>query len=176
MTAKLAIRIGLALAVVAAGVWVTLHRGELDIVAVQARIDALGVGAPLAFVVFYSLGALVFFPGSILTLAGGAVFGPVFGTIYSIVGATIGAVLAFLLSRYVSGDWVRQRAGKKLDGLLGGVEEQGWKFVALVRLIPLFPYNLLNYALGLSRIRLAHYAIASFVCMFPGALAYTYLG
>jgi rhodanese-related sulfurtransferase len=71
---------------------------------------------------------------------------------------------------------VREKAGPKLDRIIGGVEDEGWRFVAFTRLVPLFPFNLLNYALGLTRIPLLHYTLATAVCMVPGALAYTYLG
>jgi len=88
----------------------------------------------------------------------------------------LGATLAFMIARYVASDWVAARAGERLARLIRGVEEEGWRFVAFVRLVPLFPFNLVNYAFGLTRIRLGEYVLASFVCMAPGALAYTYLG
>jgi len=75
----------------------------------------------------------------------------------------------------LASDWVAQRAGGRTRQLVEGVEKEGWRFVAFVRLVPLLPFNLLNYALGLTRVPFAHYAIASFVFMLPGALAYTYL-
>ena len=119
---------------------------------------------------------VLFLPGSILTLAGGALFGPVLGTVYNLTGATAGATAAFLIARYLASDWVSRRASGRIKQVIGGVEQEGWRFVAFVRLIPLFPFNLLNYVLGLTRISLAQYVVASFVFMFPGALAYTYLG
>jgi uncharacterized membrane protein YdjX (TVP38/TMEM64 family) len=85
----------------------------------------------------------------------------------------LGATIAFMIARYVASDWVAARAGERLARLIRGVEEEGWRFVAFVRLVPLFPFNLVNYAFGLTRIRLGEYALASFVCMAPGALAYT---
>ena len=91
-------------------------------------------------------------------------------------GATLGATLAFLTARYVASNWVSGRAGERLARLIRGVEEEGWRFVAFVRLVPLFPFNLMNYAFGLTRIPLREYVFASFVCMAPGAIAYTYLG
>jgi uncharacterized membrane protein YdjX (TVP38/TMEM64 family) len=109
-------------------------------------------------------------------VAGGALFGPVWGTLWNLIGATSGATLAFMIARYVASDWVAARAGERLARLIRGVEEEGWRFVAFVRLVPLFPFNLVNYAFGLTRIRLGEYVLASFVCMAPGALAYTYLG
>jgi hypothetical protein len=90
--------------------------------------------------------------------------------------ASLGATLAFMIARYVASDWVAARAGERLAGLMRGVDEEGWRFVAFVRLVPLFPFNLVNYVFGVTRIRLGDYVIASFVCMAPGALAYTYLG
>ena len=80
------------------------------------------------------------------------------------------------MARYVASDWVTRRAGGRLQQLIEGVEEEGWRFVAFVRLVPLFPFNLLNYALGLTRLRLSHYIVTSFVFMAPGGAAYTYLG
>lgn len=88
----------------------------------------------------------------------------------------MGATLAFLVARYVAGGWVARKAAGRLKRLIEGVEREGWRFVALVRLVPLFPFNLTNYALGLTRIGLPRYVIASFVRMAPGALAYTWLG
>ena len=90
--------------------------------------------------------------------------------------ATLGATVAFLIARYMGSDWVARRAGERLARLIHGVEEEGWRFVAFVRLVPLFPFNLMNYAFGLTRIRLGEYVLTSFVCMAPGAIAYTYLG
>jgi rhodanese-related sulfurtransferase len=100
----------------------------------------------------------------------------VWGTLYNLTGATIGATLAFLVARYLASHWVEQKTGGRLRQLKEGVEGEGWRFVAFVRLVPLFPFNLLNYALGLTRIKLSHYVIASYLCMLPGAIAYTYLG
>jgi hypothetical protein len=96
--------------------------------------------------------------------------------LWNLTGATFGATLAFLIARYIASDWVAARSSNRLGRLTRGVEEEGWRFVAFVRLVPLFPFNLVNYAFGLTRIRLREYVLASFVCMAPGALAYTYLG
>ena len=136
----------------------------------------MGAVAPVAFVAIYAIAAVLFVPGSALTLGAGALFGPIAGALYSLAGATIGATLAFLLARYLVGDWVRRRTGQRLAELVEGIEREGWRFVAFVRLVPLFPYNVLNYALGLTRIRLVPYVAATLVCMAPGAAAYSYLG
>ena len=130
----------------------------------------------MVFVLASGLATILFLPGSVLTLAGGALFGPVWGTFYNLTGATLGATLAFLAARYLASDWVSRRAGGRLKQLIDGVEKEGWHFVAFTRLVPLFPFNLLNYAFGLTRIRLGHFIIASYLFMLPGAIAYTYLG
>jgi rhodanese-related sulfurtransferase len=109
-------------------------------------------------------------------LAGGALFGPVWGTFYSLTGATLGASLAFLVARYLAADWAERHSAGRLGQIKQGVEEEGWRFVAFVRLVPLFPFNALNYALGLTRIPHGHYVVASYITMLPGAVAYTYLG
>ena len=78
--------------------------------------------------------------------------------------------------RYLASDWVVATAGGRLKQLAEGVEAEGWRFIAFVRLVALFPFNLVNYALGLTRVRLLDYSLASLVSMAPGAIAYTYLG
>jgi len=147
-----------------------VYREQLDVTTLQQWIDNAGMAAPLLFMALYALATVLFLPGSVITLAGGALFGPVLGTFYNLTGATIGAALAFLFARYLASEWVEQKTGGTLRRLKEGVEKEGWRFVAFVRLVPLFPFNLLNYALGLTRIRFRDYVIASYVCMLPGAI------
>ena len=165
------------LALIAAGIVIAFaFRNQLSVDQLIDRVRQLGWLAPLVFIGCYAVAAVFFLPGLLFTLAGGALFGPFYGTLYNLVGATLGATLAFLTARYIAYDWVTQRTGKRLRQLVEGVEEEGWRFVAFARLVPLFPFNLLNYALGLTKIRLSHYIITSFVFMTPAAAAYTYLG
>lgn len=166
---------GLVVLVAAIAVAVS-NREQLDPAALEAWIGGFGMAAPLVFIAAYAVASVLFLPGMVMTLAGGALFGPAWGTLINLTGATIGAILAFLIARYLGADWVAQRLGGRLRQLVAGVEAEGWRFVAFVRLVPVFPYNLLNYALGLTRIPLVSYALATFVCMAPGALAYTYVG
>jgi uncharacterized membrane protein YdjX (TVP38/TMEM64 family)/rhodanese-related sulfurtransferase len=165
------------LVIVIAGITLAIaYREQFDATALESWIKNAGAAGPVLFMLIYALGTVIFLPGSVLTLAGGALFGPVLGTVYNLTGATFGATLAFLVARYLASHWVEQKTGGRLKQLKEGVEGEGWHFVAFVRLVPLFPFNLLNYALGLTRIKLAHYIIASYLCMLPGAIAYTYLG
>ncbi len=155
---------------------ITKLRGYITAEQLQILLSHYGIWAPLIFIGIYIAGVVLFLPGSVLTITGGLIFGPVFGTIYNLTSAVIGATIAFLISRYLAGDWVSAKTGGKLKVLKEGVEKEGWKFVAVVRLIPIFPFNLLNYALGLTRIRVIEYVIASAIFMLPGTIAYTYLG
>ncbi len=169
-------RLGLLAVVGGAILWAALNRDQLDPAVLDAWLSGLGVWAPVAYVLAYAAGTVVFAPGSLFALAGGAMFGPVWGTLLNLTGATIGAGLAFVVARYLAGDWVARKAGGRLGQLVKGVEAEGWRFVAFVRLVPLFPFNLTNYALGLTRIGLLPYLLTSFITMAPGALAYTWLG
>ena len=170
------LRLTVLLVVIAGITLAVMYRAQFDAAALQGWIEGAGLAGPLLFMLIYALGTVFFLPGSVLTLAGGALFGPVLGTFYNLTAATIGATLAFLIARYLAGDWVERKTGGRMKQLKQGVEGEGWRFVAFVRLVPLFPFNLLNYALGLTRIKLSHYIIASYLCMLPGAIAYTYLG
>lgn len=153
-----------------------VYRDRLDPAALQTWVEGAGAAGPVVFMALYALAAALFLPGSVLTLAGGALFGPVWGTLWNLTGATLGASLAFLVARYLGADWVSRRAGPRLQRLNEGVSSEGWRFIAFVRLVPVFPFNLLNYALGLTRIRFLAYVAASWIFMLPGAVAYTWLG
>lgn len=169
-------RVALALLLAAATAWAWAHRELFDVAAIEAALGGLGAWTPAGFVLLFALATVLFVPGSLFGLAGGFLFGPVFGTLWNLLGATLGATLAFVAARYVASDWVARRAGERLQQLLAGVQAEGWRFVALMRLVPLAPFNLLNYALGLTRIRIAEYAVTTLICMVPGTAAYAWLG
>ena len=159
---------GIALAVI--------FREQMDTAALASWIQDAGAAGPLLFMLIYILATVFFVPGSVLTLAGGALFGPLLGTFYNLTAATIGAIISFLAARYLASDWVEKKTGGWMKQLIKGVESEGWRFIAFTRLVPLFPFNLLNYALGLTRISFSQYVVATYICMLPGAIAYTYLG
>lgn len=169
-------RFGLIAVLLGAGVFAALHRDFFQASGLERALPRFGHWAPLVFVFFYAVTTVLFVPGSALTLAGGAFFGPFWGTIWNLAGAILGASLAFLTARYLAAEWVAKKCGERLNRVMHGVEAEGWRFVAFVRLVPLFPFNLLNYALGLTRIEFGIYVLTSAVCMVPGAIAYTWLG
>jgi len=175
MKAKSLHLVGL-LALIGAITLAVLNRNQLNFDSLQDWLAQAGAAAPLLFILIYALASVLFLPGSALTLAGGALFGPFWGTLYNLIGATLGATLAFIIARYLASDWVEHKTAGRLKTIKQGVDDEGWRFVAFTRLVPLFPFNLLNYALGLTRIPLRQYVTASIICMLPGAVAYTYLG
>lgn len=177
MTRHRVVRAALLLAVAggAALAWALLH-GRLDPNAVQAAVGEPGALAPLIFVAAFAAATVVFLPGSLFGLAGGVLFGPLWGAVWNLIGGTLGATIAFLIARFVGGGWIAASAGGRLETVLSGVAAEGWRFVALTRLVPIVPFNALNYVLGLTRIPLWHYVLATLVCMAPGALAYAWLG
>jgi uncharacterized membrane protein YdjX (TVP38/TMEM64 family) len=145
--------------------------------AVTARVAALGAWGPVAFIAVYAAACVALVPASLLTVAAGAVFGVIPGTLYVLIGATIGATLAFLLARTVARAAVAQRveADPRFAAIDRGIAADGRRVAFLLRLSPLIPFNLLNYALGLTKIRLADYVIAC-IGMAPGTLLYVYTG
>lgn len=170
------LRLLLLILVVGVIAFAAFNAEQLNPQRMQQLIEDSGQLAPLFFMFAYILSTVLFLPGSVLTLLGGALFGPVLGTFYSLTAATLGAMLAFLIARYLASDWVAQKSSGKLKQLMLGVESEGWRFVAFTRLVPLFPFNLLNYALGLTKISFSQYSLSSYIFMLPGTIAYSYLG
>ncbi len=140
-------------------------------------VEGLGVWGPVVFILGYAVAAVAFIPGSLLTLAAGAIFGLVKGTIYTLIGATLGAAAAFLVARYLARGAIERRiAGNaKFAAIDKAVGREGFKIVALLRLSPIFPFNLLNYSLGLTKVSFLQYFAAS-IAMLPGTLLYVYYG
>lgn len=140
-------------------------------------IESLGIVSAIAFMVIYIIATVAFLPGSILTLAGGAIFGLFWGSIYVFFAATIGATLAFLVGRYIARGWVSKKiaGNQKFAAIDNAVGKEGLKIVFLTRLSPVFPFNLLNYSLGVTGVSLKDYVLAS-VGMIPGTIMYVYFG
>ncbi|GAB4319452.1 MAG: hypothetical protein OHK0047_01590 [Leptolyngbyaceae cyanobacterium] len=140
-------------------------------------IKNLGSVGVVAFVVIYNLATVLFIPGSLLTLGGGALYGVFWGSVYVVIAATLGATIAFLIGRYYARSWVaKQLQGHpKFQAIDQAVAREGVKIVLLTRLSPIFPFNLLNYAFGATCVSLKDYVIGS-IGMIPGSVMYVYLG
>ncbi|MFM6064543.1 MAG: TVP38/TMEM64 family protein, partial [Microcystis panniformis] len=140
-------------------------------------VDSLGAIGAIAFIIIYILATVAFFPGSILTLGAGVVFGLVLGSFYVFIGATIGATAAFLVGRYLARGWVAEKiqGNNKFQAIDEAVGKEGLKIVLLTRLSPIFPFNLLNYAYGITGVSLKDYLLGC-AGMIPGTIMYVYIG
>ena len=172
-----------ALVVVALAVLIVLvAAGGLDAASILgqalATVASLGAWGRVLFVLLYVAAALLFLPSWILTIGAGALFGVAHGFALVSAGSTLGATAAFVVGRYLARRWVtRHLAGRAtFEALDDALARDGWKIVGLMRMSPAFPFNLLNYAFGLTRVPLRHYVLASWIGMMPGTLAYVYLG
>jgi len=153
------------------------RRAGADVPEFAAWVNGLGPWGPLAFVAGYVIACVALVPGSLLTLAAGAIFGLWLGVALVFVGASLGAAAAFLVARYVArGAVARRLAGdRRVAAIDRAIGREGRKIVLLLRLSPVIPFNLLNYALGLTRVRLADYLIGM-VGLLPGTVLYVYAG
>ncbi len=141
-------------------------------------VGGLGPCGAVLFIALYVVATVLFIPASILTLGAGAVFGVVKGSIYVSIAATLGATCAFLVGRYLARDAIARKieGNERFAAIDKAVANEGWKTVGLTRLSPVFPFTLLNYAFGLTRVKLGHYVLASWIGMMPGTVMYVYLG
>lgn len=126
----------------------------------------------------YVVATVLFIPGLLLTLPAGFLFGVVAGSLTVSVGSTVGASAAFLVGRYFARDFIERKIERnpKFAAIDEAVGRQGFKIVLLTRLSPVFPFNMLNYAFGLTRVRFSIYVLASWLGMIPGTVLYVYLG
>jgi uncharacterized membrane protein YdjX (TVP38/TMEM64 family) len=141
-------------------------------------VRGLGLLGPIVLGVAYIVACVFFVPGFLLTLGAGTLFGVVTGAITVSIASTLGATAAFLIGRYFARDAIAARVARypSFQAIDEAVAREGWKIVGLVRLSPVFPFNLVNYAFGLTRVSLRNYAIASWIGMMPGTLLYVYIG
>ncbi len=143
-----------------------------------AWINDLGPAGMGVYAALYVVACVFFIPGSALTLGAGAIYGVVAGSLLVSVSSTLGATAAFLLGRYLARNWIAKKIGgnARFSAIDDAVADEGWKIVGLTRLSPVFSFNLLNYAYGLTRVSLREYVLASWIGMMPGTIMYVYLG
>lgn len=141
-------------------------------------INEMGPWAPVAYIIFYIVACVFAIPGSILTLGGGVLFNVLRGTLYVSIGATLGATAAFLVGRYLLRSWIVRKLGSnvRFQALDEAVAREGWKIVVLVRLCPIFPFPVINYGFGITRVSLKEYVLASWLGMLPAMIMLTYIG
>jgi uncharacterized membrane protein YdjX (TVP38/TMEM64 family) len=161
----------LAVGVIAAWQW----RGFFDPAALRELVDR-GPAAPLVFLGLHILASLLFVPRTLLALAAGLIFGMWWGALWAGLGSLIGAVAGFLLARYLGGGLAERAGWRRASALLARAAKGGWRMVAVLRLVPVIPHSLTNYALGLTEVRLGAYALGSLLGQLPLTIAYADLG
>lgn len=170
------VRLGALTLLVVGGFLVFASVGGPDQASIERSVRDAGVAAPVVYVVIYVVLTVVLFPGAVITAAGGALFGSVQGTVLTVIGATIGATGAFLVGRWLGREQVERLAGKGVGRLDDWMQEHGFLAVLYTRLIPVVPFNVLNYAAGIAGLRVRDYVIATAVGIVPGTFAYAELG
>jgi uncharacterized membrane protein YdjX (TVP38/TMEM64 family) len=142
------------------------------------RISDLGPWGPFWFVIIYIVACLTFFPGFILTMGAGILWGVLEGTLYVSIGATIGAACAFLISRYLARRWVLKKFARNPNfrAIDDAVESEGWKIVGLIRLSPVFPFIPMNFVFGLTKIPFWQFFFATWIGILPVVTLFAYLG
>ena len=143
---------------------------------IRELVQEAPIAAPVVFVLLYALLTVLLVPGGVRSLVAGALFGPVWGTVVTVIGATIGASGAFLIARAVGRDHVERITGPRIAGIDRWITDRGLGAVLFVRLVPLFPFNLVNYAAGLTGLRLRTFAVGTLIGATPGTAAYVGLG
>ena len=165
-------------ALVVAGLLVIRNDVTSFLRTVLQTVAELGPWGPIAFLLVYVAATVLLLPGIILTLGAGFVFGLGWGTVLVSVSSTLGATASFLVGRHLARDWVagKMRAYPRFAAVDEAVASEGWKIVGLTRLSPVFPFNLLNYAFGITQVKVRHYVLASWLGMLPGTILYVYIG
>lgn len=146
---------------------------------IRAAIQSVGPLAPFLYLLIYSIAPVFSVPGWIISVAGGLAFGALWGTVLTVLGATIGATAAFFSARYLGRDFVDRVLKGKFQAL-ATIDDQaaihGFQVIFFLRLIPLIPFNVLNYVAGLSKVGARDYILGTFLGIIPGTFAYVYLG
>lgn len=172
---KILIALGLLATIVVLGAYLPVTDIFLNFL---EQVRALGVWGPVLLGAVYIAATVLMLPGAILGLGAGFLFGVIPGVITISIASTLGAGAAFLVGRFLARDWVAQKvaAMPRFAALDAAVAREGFKIVFLTRLSPVFPFNLLNYAYGLTGVPFTHYFLASWIGMLPGTILYVYLG
>lgn len=166
------------LVAVAIGLVIWLSRSVFDVEAEGLRnwILSFGLWAPVIYIIVYTTRPLIFFPASVLSIAGGLAFGAWMGTLYTIIGATLGAMLSFLVAKSVGKSIVTEQWTGKAAKFQRQMEQNGFLYVLLFRLIPVINFDLISYMAAIAKVRFASFALATLIGIIPGTFAYNFLG
>jgi uncharacterized membrane protein YdjX (TVP38/TMEM64 family) len=170
------IKITLLLVFVGLAIWFSHSYLQFDTNQIREWILTFGLLAPVIYIFLYTIRPLIFFPASVLSIAGGLAFGALIGTIYTIIGATLGAVLSFMVARKLGKNIVNKEWKGNAKRIQAQMEVNGFLYVLLFRFIPLFNFDLISYLAGLSKVRLTSFFFGTLIGIIPGTFAYNFLG
>ncbi|WP_059103043.1 TVP38/TMEM64 family protein [Shouchella shacheensis] len=173
---KTIIKLALVIVVVGALLWINQRFFQVTPERIRTWILSFGAVAPLLYVMLYILRPLILFPASILSLAGGLAFGVWVGSILTLIGATGGAVVSFIVARNLGRSMQQKQWTGRMETVQEQLEKHGFFYVLLLRLIPLFHFDLISYVAGVSKVRFRAFLSGTIVGMVPGVIAYTFLG
>ena len=156
--------------------FVLFNRDQLHFSQLHDYVESTGFWAPFVFILISAIWATTFMPATLIILLGGAVFGPYYGVLYSCLGVTLGGILSFIVSRFFLFNYVQHKLAGSMKRIFNCMESESWMFVAMTRLTPIFPFFILSYIFGLTRITLTSYIMGTIVGIFPSILAFNYLG
>ncbi|KYG58705.1 TVP38/TMEM64 family protein [Planococcus maritimus] len=176
MNTKRIIKWSLAVLAVALVIW--LSRSVFDVNAEDLRnwILSFGLWSPLVYIIAYTIRPLIFFPASVLSIAGGLAFGAWMGTLYTIIGATLGAALSFIVAKTVGKSLVKKQWTGNAAKIQTQMEQNGFLYVLLFRLIPVINFDLVSYLAAIAKVRFVPFALATLIGIIPGTFAYNFLG
>lgn len=149
---------------------------DIDAIDIKNYVASFGELAPIIYIVMFALVPLTLFPDSILAIGGGLIFGLTKGYIYTVIGALIGATLSFYISRKLGRDFVKKLSKEKLDDVERMIDSNGFFIVLMLRLIPLFPFDIISYGAGLTSVKYKDFIVATFLGTIPGILVFTNIG
>lgn len=164
------------LAITIAFVVYKIYSMDIGIDDIKTYVDSLGKLGPIAYIIMFALVPLTLFPDSILAISGGLAFGLFRGYIYTTIGALIGGSISFYISRNLGRNVVKKLTKEKLDNIESMINDKGFYIVFLLRLIPLFPFDLISYGSGLTSIKFKDFILATFLGTIPGIIVFTNIG
>ncbi|MDN3437923.1 TVP38/TMEM64 family protein [Planococcus sp. APC 3900] len=166
----------LAAAAIVLIVWLSRSVFDVDANGIRSWILSFGFWAPAIYMLIYTIRPLVFFPASVLSIAGGLAFGAWQGTLYTIIGATLGAMLSFIIAKSVGKSLVRKEWTGNAGKIQSQMEQNGFLYVLLFRFIPVINFDLISYAAAFAKVRFGSFALATLIGIIPGTFAYNFLG
>ena len=171
------IRILLLVLIISGLIWFSRAYLDINPTDIKEWILSFGMWAPILYILLYTIRPLIFFPASVLSITGGLAFGAWMGTVYTVIGATLGAVVAFLVAKKLGTGLIKQKDGAgKVEQIQRQLEKNGFIYVLIFRLLPIFNFDLISYAAGLSKVRLLPFFLATLIGIIPGTFAYNFLG